>query len=545
MMVNAVSDSTSQQQSEDDQYQALLGTMRSRFAGATAALAALFTTDATGLFDAFLMALPADRRQHYTCNACRRFVDRFGGLVAISADGRTTPVLWDPDAAPPFFRASVLVVARLVARAKVSGMFLTSERTWGLPQNKSEKAPFLWKHMAVTPAPALVFKATPLLTAEQKIAERREEYGMLCRGLAEFPVEVVRQAHTLLTTGQLFRSEKCINVAKWLLDLHEARETAKGAQRDNLTWSAVAVAPAGFCHVRSGMIGTLLEDVQAGLPFADIRAKFDAKMDPLKYQRPQAAPSAGNIAQAEKVMASLGSAGALARRFAKVEEIEALWRPRESKPEAPAGGVFSHLLPKGKTHAKPQIETPPVTMTWEKFQRTVLPEAETIEFYAPALRASYFAFVTAANPEAPPILQWDREEKRNPFSVYVYHGGSFPDAWNLTANTWHKVTAVTLRPHAWYGQPLSHQGESVFFILSGAYDVRYTCSGGLFPETLRSEYHGIRATIEAYARTAVIAGKDEATACGIGLSKGSGEWNHLFRVTSKGAAVTYRLDRWD
>lgn len=49
----------------------------------------------------------------------------------------------------------------------------------------------------------------------------------------------------------------------------------------------------------------------------------------------------------------------------------------------------------------------------------------------------------------------------------------------------------------------------------------------------------------AYARTAVIAGKDEATACGIGLSKGSGEWNHLFRVTSKGAAVTYRLDRWD
>ena len=86
---------------------------------------------------------------------------------------------------------------------------------------------------------------------------------------------------------------------------------------------------------------------------------------------------------------------------------------------------------------------------------------------------------------------------------------------------------------------------TVFFILSGAYDVRYTSGAGFFPETLRSEYHGIRATIEAYARTAVIAGKDEATACGIGLSKGSGEWNHLFRVTSKGAAVTYRLDRWD
>ncbi len=55
-------------------------------------------------------------------------------------------------------------------------------------------------------------------------------------------------------------------------------------------------------------------------------------------------------------------------------------------------------------------------MTWEKFARTVLPDAETIELYVPAEAAPYVAMVTAANPQAPPILQWDRAERRNPVS---------------------------------------------------------------------------------------------------------------------------------
>ena len=531
--------------SEDDQYQQLLAHVRDRFAGATTAKPALFTTNATGLFDAFLGALSTDRRQHYTCNACRRFVDRFGGLVTIAADGSTSPVMWDPDAAPPFFRKSVAAMARLVTRAKIDGVFLSDDRTWGLPQNKSDKPPGLWKHMAVTPDPALVFRKTALVNAEQKIAERREEHGMLCRGLAEFTIEHVRQAHTLLTTGQLYRSEKCIGVAKWLLDLHEAIEMHKG-RRDGLTWRAAGTAPAGFCHVRSGMIGTLLEDIAAGLPFADIKAKFDAKMNPLIYQRPQAAPSAGNIAQAEKVVASLATAGALARRFAKIEDVVTLWTPRASKSEGPANGagVFGHL--KQKTPATtPQIETPAVTMTWEKFARTVLPDAEAIEFYAANRPSPYVAMVTAANPDAPPILQWDSEAQRNPVSWYFYHGGRLPHQWNLAAGAWHPVTAITLKPPMWHEPAkFAHQGEAAFLLLKGARDTGYAVGAGFFPETLKSEYHAVRKTMEAYAQSAVVTGADEATACGIALQKGQA-WDFLFRVTSKGTRVTYKLDRWD
>ncbi len=79
------------------------------------------------------------------------------------------------------------------------------------------------------------------------------------------------------------------------------------------------------------MIGTLLEDLTAGLPFAQIKAKFDAKMDALNYQRPAAAPAAGNIARAEKIIAKLKTEGSLDRRFARLDEIQKLWVPASSK----------------------------------------------------------------------------------------------------------------------------------------------------------------------------------------------------------------------
>jgi hypothetical protein len=68
---------------------------------------------------------------------------------------------------------------------------------------------------------------------------------MLARGLGEFSVDVARRAHGYLTSGQLFRSEKCEAVAKWLLDLHE-RLPKDRQQRDRLLWLAAAGAPAGF-----------------------------------------------------------------------------------------------------------------------------------------------------------------------------------------------------------------------------------------------------------------------------------------------------------
>lgn len=58
------------------------------------AVGPLFTTDAHTLWDAYLENLTPSRRQHYNCSCCRRFIEKFGGLVTIDESGQTYPVLW-------------------------------------------------------------------------------------------------------------------------------------------------------------------------------------------------------------------------------------------------------------------------------------------------------------------------------------------------------------------------------------------------------------------------------------------------------------------
>lgn len=188
------------------------------------------------------------------------------------------------------------------------------------------------------------------------------------------------------------------------------------------------------------------------------------------------------------------------------------------------------------------MSVPAITMTWDKFSRTVMSEADKIEFYSRASRDNFTALVTAVNADAPPILQWDSPEHRNPVSWYVWHGGSAPEQFGLRSGAVYPVSAVTLKPSMWNGG-FNHQGEAVIFLIEGARETRQA-GAALFPEILKSEFHGIRSVIEAYSRSAEIEGMEGATACGILLKKGQ-PWEHRFRVTIKGQALDYRLDRWD
>jgi hypothetical protein len=497
----------------------------------------LFTTDAEGLWGLYLDSFtdPADR-QHHTCHACRQFIERFGALVTIDSDGRTTPAVWAEDGTPEHFRPAVAAMAREVRRAKVTGVFLSGDKVWGTPKTGA------WRHLAVRPpAGMLVRRATA--TAGQVMAEKREDYRTVVRALAEFTPAHLDTALTLLAADSLYRSEKVLGQAEWLHALHVARAAARGAGKTNVAWRAVATAPAGFCHPRSSMIGTLLEDIAAGKDYDAVARAFAAKMHPLAYQRPQAAPAVGAIAAAEKVVAQLGAAGSLARRFARVDEVQALWRPVPAKTELPqGGGVFGHLTPKGTT-ATPAMRIPTQTMTWTKFEATVLPAADRIEILAPH-RGNYAALVTAVDPTAPPILQWDRDDARNPVSWYVWNGGSHASQWGLRGGRFYDVAAVTLKPSMW-GAGCEHQGKGVLFLIGDARETR-NAGAALFPEILKAEFHGVRSVIEAYSRRATIEGMDAPHAAGLMLAAGvPSSWDATVRVWSAGRALDYRLDRWD
>ncbi|MFL5350849.1 MAG: hypothetical protein ACJ8AT_39270, partial [Hyalangium sp.] len=299
----------------DREYEAFL-TSLSFSIGTSAGAGPIFQTDVDpeALWKAYLRAFaPADWKFH-DCSACRGFIKRFGGLVTIGEDGRATPLVW-MRGVPKEYEPAFAAARKCVSRAAVKGVFYSKEHVLGTPTTG------IWRHMA-----ALAPGGTVAPHAGPKMAEKREDFTNVLRALEEFPLKLVERAIEVLDTAVLYRGEKVLGQAIFLRDLHVARRDAGFSHlRENLTWRAIANAPAGFCHPRSSMIGTLLEDLASGASVESAKARFEAKMDPLKYLRPTVVPSAQNVMRAEKLVEELGIARALERRFARLDEVEALW----------------------------------------------------------------------------------------------------------------------------------------------------------------------------------------------------------------------------
>ena len=522
-------------------YLDVLEHMRGRFAAIDGPL---FNTPTKGLFDAWLNALPPELRQHYNCNTCRSFVRKYGGLVTVDERGQTRSAFWSELGIQSYHGPAIKALRLAVERGKVHSVFYSSATEWGIAETGE------WNHFAVIPAYQRVHR-DKLKTAWQASAEKTEEYKMVARAIASYSATTVHKVIALLKSGTLSRSEKFIGPAEWLLDLHKSRDAllsdvqSHGSQklaRENLIWRAIATAPTGFAHIRGSVVGSLLQDMSSGMSTDAIRRRYEEKLHPLQYQRPQTPPSAGNIKQAEDVVAKLGIERSLKRRFARLDEIETVWTP--SKPAKPVkkGGVFAHL-----TEAQDDALTirDAVTMTWEKFMRTVMPSAHEISVYVNA-RDHFCAYVTAEDPEAPPILKWDGITMRNPVNWYVWHGGSAATQWGLRSGTWAKLSAISLQPTMWFDPgTYAALGKGALLVIEGARETR-KAGLALFPENLRSDLHGIRATIEAFSQRGELGGIEQGSACGLRVEGMNGAAMDIrLRVTAGDVVSHYRIDRWD
>ncbi|MGW8391919.1 hypothetical protein [Pseudoduganella sp. HUAS MS19] len=520
----------------DNTFDVLVAKINDRFSTLSGPI---FETNASGIFDAYLDACddPAERQKR-TCSCCRKFIERFGGLATVGDDGQLVPALWDSADVPEPYRQAFDALERKVRRASITMPFLSSETVLGKPEKGG------WRHFAVKSGK--VFASKGLDNAFQAASARREAFDSVRRALDEYTQSTCATALRLLKDDSLANSEAALGQAQFLVDLHAARDAVNGQQgKDNIVYRMVAVAPAGFCHPRSSMIATLLDDIAAGKSFEQAAASWAAKMHPLRYLRPQAAPTEGAIKAAEAAFEKLGAGTALQRRYATMADIlETVWLPATQEKPASKGGLFSSIVPKGVGARVASMMAPATVMTLDKFRRTVLPTADKIEMAAPAGPTSFVALTSAVHADARPILQWDNENQRNPVAWYIYHGGSSASDFNLSGS-FYEVTALTLQPHAWLGQVHPQHGEGLVLLLKNARDLR-KCEGhsAIFPACLKGELHGFRSTIEAYSKTNSLAGFGEDNVAGLLLSKGQ-QYQVTLRVTSGDQVSDYRLDRWD
>ena len=486
----------------------------------------LFTTHVADLWPLYLKSFPPRLRKEHDCHECRRFVQNFGGLVSLEG-GKATSVFWDPDAVCAPYTAVFEALKKAVEAAPVSGVFLTSEKVIGTPVTGA------WTHFHAK-VPEISRKFSAALTAGQAMAEKKQDWLNVEGAVAEVELPELQKAEALLEGEMLYRGEVTKGPMKFLHDLVVMIGKFKGKRRNNLIWEAVATAPAGFCHPRSSVWWTLLEDLDSGMPTKDALAKFKEKMNPLQYRRPTAPPAEGTINQAEKLVAKLGLERSLGRRFLRKDELLSFWEPTKVRK---SGGTFTHLRKDG---AEGKDSLPDTKMTWVKFRDTVLPGADKIEILL-GLTGHWYSFTTAEDAEAPPILKWDREDCRNPAAWYTYIGGA-PSASFGKSPGYAPVYAMAEFPCHWNGSPSPENPESVLFAVEGAGD---TESPGLalFPENLKAELHGIRSVVEAHSKSAKML-KVRDPVAGLAVRKGN-NCAVTLRVHVGDMVRNITVDRWD
>jgi hypothetical protein len=524
----------------DHDYGELLVAVRASFDAAATESTVLFKTDASGLFDLYLSGIPEGERQVHNCHACRHFIERFGGLVTIDAQGKTRAVMWTPAEGPWFYLNTMRGLAARVEKARVTGVFYSQVAVWGSPMTGE------WKHLAVSP-PRSTFNMGGKLDDNQMMAEKVEDFRTVSLALSELKVAHVAEALRLVRAGQVAQSERFLAPLEWL---HALYDRPRGLARENVLWRAIATAPKGYCSPRGNVTGSLIDDIAGGLPLADIVRRFNAKVDATVFQRPQVAPTSGNVQRAEKLVAELGIEPSLHRRFARMDECPLFWYPPVTKAEAKAGGVFGHLETKDGAAKHQPAELPPVRMTWEKFTRTVLPSVTALEVnLLPTSGVGRFiGLTTAEHADAPPILKWDRAEDRNPVGWFCYPKGSNCSQWNISHH-YAKVVGITSLPTTWT-VPMAHEGEGMVLILEGCVDTADS-GNGLFPQFLRMDLHEIRATVEAYSRTAKLGrpplGEQVQLACGWDIRRGKSADQVIVYLRAKvdGGWSNYAIDRWD
>ena len=500
----------------------------------------LFVTklnDTNYLWDAFFNALPEEEKAFHDCHCCKNFIKRFGDLCYIDAEGYAISALWHVDDAPTVYKASVVAMLKLIHGSRVIA-FYSSNIKCGYAQTGN------WTHFNIT-LPREVIKA------ERMKAIKCENFKTVMRSLQEYDIDTIEDAVRLLNSGKLHRDENVRGAAKWFLSLKQMwLNTQNKTHVHNLVWKAVSTAPDGFCHVKSSMLGTLLASIENGADFDTIRAKFNDKMDPTKYQRPQTSPTINNIEWAEKIIKELGVEKSLKRRYARLDEIARsdMWlRPSSSAPvTTQSTSIFGHLKNKTtKRRNNESIEIPPIIISWVKFKREILPNLVKIEYLASSYLDDYCTITTAVHEEAPLILKWDRENARNPFSWYLYSLRSPISQYGLTPG-YVNISHIIPTPSHFYPENITNFEEKVIFVIEGARDSK-NAGIALFPEIMRSEFHSIRTTIEAYSNSEKL--EDNGTPYTVSgvIFDHKERWDCTLRVTDCNSTIPqeYFIDRWE
>lgn len=471
----------------------------------------LYTSDVANLDQVYLNSFTnAKDRQYHNCNACRSFLKRYGGLLVTNGvEVQSALFNFCGDLAPKHFEEALLQMARAVNKARITGIFASKLAKLGQPETNG------WTHFWVQNPNV---HTSPVTTAGQLMAQHRQDFLTLRRGLDEFDISVFAAVTNLMESEAAYRGSKFAKQAQGYSDLKTKIAGVQQHRRDVMLFHAIANGlPPG---IKSSALGTLYDDLQKGMTPVDALKRFKAVVDPRVYQQPTAAPKAGNIKRAEDIFKAMNLELSLHRRVAGFREVRErcawLWNglPMRSTPAArvvetsKSGGIFGSLTQQAQPAASPDLAGVGARMSLRKFMEQRSQNVAAMQIIHLDKPHSLGTITAAVHDEAPTLFAWG-----NTYGWYRWFAVPGKD-FNLNAEA--DVLGVLDLPSTWFSQDSPHKG--LMFVLAGAADGGLV-GAGIPAEGLRNELHEVKRTIVAHSLQGALQSVPDDHAAGLIVRK--------------------------
>lgn len=540
-----------EEERKDDRYDLLLAGMQQTFFHMVRGAKHVFISDVPNLFDIYLKNIPEEARQHYNCNKCRAYLNRFGSIViGNEKTGELKSLLWCSDlmkdTTMPIFDNALKAMQEAIENAPIKRLFLSDIGILGTPESNGHV------HFSLDIRDVYSIKTRQDKTASKLMQDADNDYDRFQIALDTYSIETIQRALHLLKSEYVFRSAKFLPLVEKFLEIKTDIEATKNLKlKANIVRLNAAMLPDGVKYIKKTVIGEMMNDLDSGMDIEEVKRLFNSKVDE-GYQRPTEAASRESMNGCEVYLGEHNLVSALERRFSKDKDVvEKVWEPKINEEEKKSG-IFANLAAKDEKVEEFKMDELKASklITFEKFHDKVLPDAESMDmFIRPDKRFGFCILTTQAHDDANPIFKWDKVERRNPVSWYHVGGeGVYPTQMNLNnTNHLYKIKYLTRRPIEWFDNNCDDSLRGVLFVIDGCKDLAETCSVSLFPEAILSDLYEYRQVIEQYSKhNSLVKNENNEQVAGLILQQDDYVPGYiLVRVKTKLGYTWYNIDRME
>lgn len=378
----------------------------------------IIDTDKDTLFGLYLASFPDGTnpiyltRTEHDCNCCKQFIRNIGNVVVIDKNTHELDSVWNVKGLPYPYDIVAAEMHKYVVGQHIKSSWFTPERSYGkpstnqlMPDGKTVKT---WKHFSGD-VPAKALSAAP----DRLRGEKDMTAQVFRRGLEELTDEAMQTVLDLIRENSLYRGQEHLNNIKAFSLMASYYKSLPNDKAKNLfIWENINNPAA---RLRNTAIGTLLQDLSAGVDIETSVKSYETKVAPENYKRTTALITPAMVKAATKTIADLGLEPQLQRRLANISDVSVnnvLWVDRSSKAHMQSG-LEQLLMGQTKASATKKKATSVNEISITDFIQTVVPTATEMELQFTGNHVGNLMTLTTRSSERSdddvPLFKWDND----------------------------------------------------------------------------------------------------------------------------------------